>query len=261
MELRTLLFKQNDCYRAGQTITPRGVMLHSTGANNPWLKRYVGPDDGELGPNLYGNHWNRSGIKACAHAFVGKLANGSVAAYQTLPWDMRGWHCGRSGNSTHIGMEICEDGLTDSAYFEAVWQEAASLTAILCRQYGLNPLAPGVVISHREGHLLGIASNHGDIDHWLQKQGKTMDQFRQRVNEILKGEVDMREEELVRLIDGRIRAHQKAQRFTTLEDVPAWGRDTVRRLVASGVLLGDGEGLNLSYDLLRTLVILDRMQG
>ena len=36
-------------------MTPKGIMVHSTGAENPWLKRYVGPDDGLLGKNQYNN--------------------------------------------------------------------------------------------------------------------------------------------------------------------------------------------------------------
>lgn len=34
-------------------------MVHSTGANNPNLKRYAGSDDGLLGKNQYNNHWNQ----------------------------------------------------------------------------------------------------------------------------------------------------------------------------------------------------------
>ena len=57
-------------------------MVHSTGANNPNLCRYVAPNDGLLGqPSL--RHWNQSGTGACVHAFIGKLADGSIAAYQT----------------------------------------------------------------------------------------------------------------------------------------------------------------------------------
>ena len=32
---------KNDCYIIKQPITPVGVVLHSTGVNNPNLKRYV----------------------------------------------------------------------------------------------------------------------------------------------------------------------------------------------------------------------------
>ncbi|HQA15945.1 MAG TPA: amidase, partial [Candidatus Avimonas sp.] len=49
MNLKKLIFTSNDCYRAGKTIAPKGILVHSTGANNPNLKRYVGPDDGLLG--------------------------------------------------------------------------------------------------------------------------------------------------------------------------------------------------------------------
>ena len=94
MDLHKCLLTENDCYKAGRKIVPKGVMVHSTGANNPNLRRYVGPDDGLLGQNPNSNHWNMSGVGACVHAFIGRLADGSVATYQTLPWTARGWHCG-----------------------------------------------------------------------------------------------------------------------------------------------------------------------
>ena len=43
MNLHKLIFTENACYKAGRKITVTGIMVHSTGANNPWLKRYVGP--------------------------------------------------------------------------------------------------------------------------------------------------------------------------------------------------------------------------
>lgn len=49
----------------------------------------------------------------CVHTFIGKLKDGSIATYQTLPWNHRGWHAGGGANNTHIGFEICEDNLTD----------------------------------------------------------------------------------------------------------------------------------------------------
>ena len=90
MNLHQRILTYNDCYLKGQTIRPIGVMIHSTGANNPNLSRYVGPDDGLLGQNPNNNHWNMSGVGACVHAFIGRLADGSIASYQTLPWNWRG---------------------------------------------------------------------------------------------------------------------------------------------------------------------------
>ena len=191
MRLQQQYLTKNDCYRAGRTIRPQGVMVHSTGSNNPSVARYV-PGDDVIGRNQYGNDWDRPGVEKCAHAFVGRFADGSVGTVQTLPWNRRGWHCGRgkngSANDTHISFEICEDSLTDASYFEAVYQEAVELTTYLCKKYSLDPLADGVVICHREGYQRGIASNHKDVLHWFPKFGKTMDDFRADVARWMEGE-------------------------------------------------------------------------
>lgn len=163
-------------------------MVHSTGANNPNLKRYVGPDDGLLGKNEYNNHWNQDkpgGRQVCVHAFIGKLADGSIATYQTLPWNHRGWHAGGDANNTHIGFEICEDGLTDSSYFNAVYKEAVELCVYLCKLYGFSEKD---IICHSEGYKLGIASNHADVMHWFPKHGKSMNTFRTDVKKLLNTE-------------------------------------------------------------------------
>lgn len=202
MRLRKQLLTKNDCYKAGRTIQVQGVMVHSTGANNPWVSRYV-PGDAEIGYNTGGNHWNQTNaewkkkygkaLDKCVHAFVGKFADGEIGTVQTLPWTMKGWHSGPgskplSANSTHIGFEICEDGLNDPVYFQKVYQEAVELTAFLCKEYGLDPLADGVVICHQEGFRRGVACNHADVLHWFPKMGRTMNDFRADVAREMKGE-------------------------------------------------------------------------
>lgn len=192
MNLRKLIFTNCDSYKAGKKITPKGVMVHSTGANNPRLSRYVGPDDGMLGENKHNNHWNMPKVGASVHAFIGKLKDGSIATYQVLPFNYRAGHCSKgkngSGNNTHLAFEICEDDLKDAVYFEKVYQEAVEFTAYLCKEFNLDPMADGVVIDHREGHKRGIASNHGDVKHWFTKHGKSMDTFRADVKALLDGE-------------------------------------------------------------------------
>lgn len=185
MNLQKLILTNNACYKAGKTIIPQGIMVHSTGANNPNLKRYVGPDDGLLGESRYNNHWNQDkpdGRTVCVHAFIGKLADGSIATYQTLPWNHRGWHGGGSSNNTHIGFEICEDGLSDASYFNAVYKEATELCVYLCKLYDLTEKD---IIGHYEGHQMGIASNHADPSNWFPKHSKSMDTFRTDVGNLL----------------------------------------------------------------------------
>lgn len=243
MNLHTCILTKNDCYKAGKTLNVQGLMLHSTGAPNTKLSRYVGPDDGLLGANPYSNHWNQptpDGRQVCVHGFIGKLKEGSIATYQTLPWDMRGWHAGGSANNTHIGIEICEDNLTDGGYFSAVYQEAVELFAYLCKQFGLDPLKN--IICHAEGYKQGIASNHGDVLYWFSKHRKTMDDFRQDVKSYM--EHGQEDEEM---------------RYTYYEQMPDWAKPTVSKLVKKGYLKGEGGGvLNLTEDSLKLLVINDR---
>lgn len=202
MRIYTQLATRNDCYRRNQAELakspasrdsryaryyqgPRGVMVHSTGAENPNLRRYVQPDDGILGVNPNENDWNRPGLEVAVHAFIGLTQRGEVATYQILPWEYRAWHCGGDANDTHLSFEICEDSLGDRDYFEQTYKAATELTAELCRKFDLDPLAPGVVIDHAEGAALGIASNHADVDHWWSRFGTSMDDFRAGVARLL----------------------------------------------------------------------------
>lgn len=278
MTVRQQMAVQNDCYRRNQAEMgkapgdrdsryaryyrgPRGVMIHSTGANNPNLRRYVQPDDGILGVNPNNNDWNRPGLDVAVHAFIGLTQAGEVAAYQILPWEYRAWHCGGSGNDTHLSFEICEDDLEDEDYFEKTYQAAMELTAELCRKFGLDPLAPGVVIDHAEGADLGIASNHADVDHWWSRFGVSMDDFRAGVARLLQKEEEpsMTREEVTQMVKQDLGEDREARIFPRLADVPEWAAATVQKLMAQDALQGDGQALNLSYDFLRVMVALDRI--
>ena len=235
MRLHRALLTHNDCYLRSRTIRPQGVMVHSTGANNPWLRRYLAPDDGRLGEPSP-RHWNQSGVGACVHAMIGKAADGSVCAYQTLPWNMRGWHCGRSGNDTHISFEICEDSLTDKGYFRDTYQVAVELTAHLCQLYHLDPQADGVVLCHSEGYARGIASNHADVMHWWGKFGVSMDDFRRDVAEKMKGgERDLTEQEVRSIVREELAAAQSERDKLPPSD---WAKAGLEKAKAAGITDG-----------------------
>lgn len=251
MKLKTWFLTRNACYKAAVPMEPRGVMVHSTGVNNPELRRYVQPNDGKLGENPNGNHWNQlypDGKKVCVHAFIGKLADGTIATYQTLPWTYRGWHSGKGKKGSandmgYIGFEICEDGLVDRRYFQKVYREAVELTAYLCKTYGLDPQKDGVVLCHAEGHQRGIASNHADVLHWFPKHGKRMDDFRADVAaEMGKEELDMTIDEMIATMSDR-QAYQlleKANAHAATLSEPAWSRQEGhwQRAVEAGVVDG-----------------------
>lgn len=185
---------QSTCYRSTRTMTVKGVLWHSTGANNPNLKRYVQPSDDAadraamlamLGVNANGNDWNHIENKAGLNCWIGRLADGTVATVQTMPWYYRPWGCGSgtkgSCNTGWIQFEICEDGLTDGDYFEKVYREGCEITAYLCRLYGIDPHGTvrvnGVdiptVLCHQDSYKLGFGSNHGDVLHWFSRFGRS----------------------------------------------------------------------------------------
>lgn len=180
MEIVKSILTKNPCYKAGRKIKVQGLMLHSVGCPQPSAEAFV-------------RKWDSpDASRACVHAFI----DGNTGkVYQTLPWDHRAWHGGGSSNNTHIGVEMCEPACikyTGGASFSCgdkeaamavvrrTYQAAVELFAFLCREFGLNPLADGVIVSHKEGHTRGIASGHGDPDHlWKGLQsGYTMDGFR-----------------------------------------------------------------------------------
>lgn len=261
MKLYKQYLTRNDCYRTGAILKPKGIMVHSTGANNPNVSRYV-PGGDIIGRNVNENHWDQTNaewlarygtrLDKCVHAFVGRLADGSVGTVQTLPWDMRGWHAGdRDGNDAYIGFEICEDGLDDLDYLADVFREAAELCAMLCREFDLDPTEDGVILCHAEGHRRGIASNHADVEHWFSRFGITMDGFRKAVAGLVAEE------------------DTAPERFDTMAQVETflpWAVPTLRRMIDNGHIAGSGKkddngdpaDMDLSRDMIRLLVMLYR---
>ena len=178
-------FTKNACYKESNRLTPKGFMIHSTGANNPNLCRYI-DDPKNLGKNKYGNHWNQytpDGRWVCVHGFIGLDKNKDVKVYNTLPVNIQAWHCGGSANYSHIAYEICEDDLKDEKYFKTAMDTAMQVAAYYCRKYGWTAEK---VICHAEGYRKGMASNHGDIETWLKKHGKNMEWFRDGVRRYIK---------------------------------------------------------------------------
>ena len=200
------MMTQSTCYKGTNEMTPRGVLWHSTGANNPQLKRYVQPDDNAvdreemltlLGKNQYGNDWNHIYHRAGLNAWIGKLADGTVTSIQTMPWDFEPWGCGAgskgSCNDGWMQFEICEDNLTNESYFNAAYQEACELTAYYCKMFNLDPkgtvthngVKVPVILCHADSYKLGLGSNHGDVYNWFNKYGKTMDDVRNDVAKLM----------------------------------------------------------------------------
>lgn len=239
---------KNRCYQTATPLTPRGIMLHSIGVPQP--------NAAVMAQNF--NQYRPNGQSVCVHAFVQR--DGTV--YQVLPWTVQAWHCGGSANTTHIGVEMTEpasiaytgrgaewrdlDTAATETHIRGTYAAAVELFAQLCAQFGLDPLADGVIISHSEGRMRGVASAHADPEHLWKPFGLTMYEFRQDVYEAMHN-IEKEEEDMTR--------------YRTIEEVPTWARGTIKEMVDAGLIAGTGDGrLDLSDDMLRMLYIMWHMR-
>lgn len=178
MDIKVNILTNNDCYKAGKKITPKGILVHSVGCAQPNKEVFV-------------RSWNRPNLKVCVNAFVD-----DEGVVQTLPWDHRPWGCGSgskgSYNNSHIQFEICEpadvkykggtligyNADKNEEFFRKCYYNAVDLCVELCKKFGLTEQN---IVCHSEAYKLGYASNHSDVMHWFPKHGKSMDTLREDV--------------------------------------------------------------------------------
>ena len=251
---------QNPCYQANvnkqdsrytnfQKNGPSGGMLHSVGCAQPDASVFL-------------IAWNKpTYTKSCVHGVID--ANSGVA-YQTLPWNFRGWHCGGSANNTMVGIEMCESRYikyTSGARFEILDKEkaqadckrtydsAVQLFAMLAKMWNWNPLTD--IISHKEGGKLGVASGHVDPEHYWAGLGMpyTMDGFRMDVKHAMMEVVDMTIEELEQFVDEIIDRRfpgmwseqwQKQMESLNDNDAGEWSKDARDWAIREGIVNGVG---------------------
>lgn len=257
----------SSCYKGTTIGRPVGVLWHSTGADNPRLSRYVqpSPDDPNyntliklIGKNYSGNDWNNYPVQAGLNCWIGKLADGSIATVQTLPWNFRPWGCGSGRNGSCNGsrsvtnspfwlqFEICEDNLKNKQYFDAVYKEAVELTAYLCKLYNLDPMGTvtyndvkvPVILCHQDSYKLGLGSNHGDVYHWFKLYGKTMDDVRKDVYNLLHNseeDDDMTQEKFNEMMDKWLADQEAKEPGDWSKDARKWAED-------NKIIVGDEKG-------------------
>lgn len=227
---------QNPLYQQYVKIPVRKLVLHSVGCPQPSAAVFV-------------RQWQTA--RYFAHAVL--QADGTV--YQVAPWDCRLMHVG-AANAYSVGVEmtepdcirytsgatfVCSDRGRAAAQVEGTYRTAVELFAKLCDEFGLSPYND--IISHNEAGKMGIGTDHVDPEHlWKQLgMGYTMDGFRQDVYNALHSDED---------------GEENMMKYNSIDEIPAWARDAVRKLIDAGALAGEGDGkLNLSYEMLRGIVI------
>ena len=74
------------------------------------------------------------------------------------------------------------------------------------------------------------------------------------------GRLDLSLDMIRGMVIGKRYADARSPRYATIDDVPAWAREETQRLIDRGALAGTGGGkLDLSLDMLRTMIVCQRM--
>ena len=173
-----------------------------------------------------GIYFQRNEVGASAHWFVDE-----TTAVASVPEQFIAWHCGGANyvhpecrNSNSIGVELCSRRDVDGEYYflpETV-DNAVELIRELMEKYDVPPER---VIRHYDvtGKICPAPFVGVGTEDWKE----------------FKEEIAMK-------------------RYKHPEELPAWARNTIQKLLDKGFLQGNGVGLDLSYDMVRMLVILDR---
>lgn len=177
-------------------------------------------------------------------------------------------HAGRPANDRYIGFEMCEpkqivynqnhtkiidctDFNAAYAYVKKVYVNAVELFASLCKFHGKDPLGKNVILSHKEGHDIGIATNHGDPNQiWSYfDKSLTMDRFRADVSKKMQQMIeDEKKQEALDKLEDEIMATfveqmEKALNMTGSGDKPSpWAKNATEKAKEYGFFSGNGKG-------------------
>ena len=189
---------------------------------------------------------------ASAHYFVDE-----TGVWQCVEDNNVAWHCGASSykhpycrNNNSIGVELCSRKSGNYYFMNKTVDNAVELVKMLMDKYNV-PIEN--VIRHYD--VTGKICPEPFV-----RDIKAWQDFKERL------EVDDMTKEEVKEIATKVAndmiydyvTSQKETVYNTIAEVPQWGKATVNKLISRGLLKGNEKGLDLSYTLLRLLVINDR---
>lgn len=177
-------------------------------------------------------------VEASAHYFVDENN-----IYSSVPVSDTAYHCGggrqsRTGgkmygkctNANSIGIEMCLLDKSGNVKHQTILNTVL-LTTLLMKEHNI---PSENVIRHWDvtGKICPAPFVGDDNAYWQD--------FKNRINN--KGDEEMANETI----------------YNHIDEVPEFARPTIQKLCDKGYLKGEESGLNLKYDMLRLLVILDR---
>lgn len=151
----------NRRYKAAQTFSPKGVVLHSIGCPQP-------------SADVLWNYWQNDSSAYVVHYMVDDRK-----ILHCMPDNYKCWHVGSPGNSKWLGIEMGEpsqikytngatftvsDLAAAQSYAKAAYKNAVWLIAQLCKKYGWNPNT--AIYTHHEVTAKKLSNtDHVDPEH------------------------------------------------------------------------------------------------
>ncbi len=219
-------------------------------SNIKWLVIHYTANNGDTDTGN-GNYFKNNEVGAGAHYFVDE-----DSCTQSVPDNYIAFHCQTPGmplkcgcrNNNSIGIEMCSD-IVNGKYVitKQTKLNAVILTKWLMKKYNI---PASRVIRHWD--VCGKECPKP----WIGNNNSEWNDFKNKLEEN-----DMTEEQVKKIATqvANDMVYKYADKiYNKIEEVPDWGRATVKKLMDKGILVGSEKGLDLSYTLLRLLVINDR---
>ena len=273
----------NKCYQAAIPLHPQGIMLHSIGCPQP---------NAAVMARSY-NQYQPNGRSVCVHGFIQRdgtyygiemtepasiAYTGYGAEWRDLDPDATEAHVrGTYAAAVELFAQLCtqyaldplEDGVIIS-HAEGAARGIASAHADpthLWRAFGLTmdgfradvaaKMAAGN--TDEEDDNMVRYDSIDDVPGWAQDTVRAlMDAGALQGDD--QGRLDLSLDMIRGMVIGKRYADARSPRYATIDDVPGWAREETQRLIDRGVLAGTiGGKLDLSLDMLRTMIVCQRM--
>lgn len=287
----------NKCYQIGAPLTPRGIMLHSVGTPQPsadvFARSFNQYQPGgqsvcvhaflEAGGAVYQTlpwtvqAWHCGGSANSTHIGIEMTEPAAAMSYAEAAEQITGTYRAAVALFAQLcgvyGLDPLADGVI-IGHAEGHRRGVASNHAdpeLLWNAYGMGYTMDGF----RQDVYAEMHKNTNEEDDESMIRYSTINDVpswaRSTIKEMMDegliagtggGKLDLSDDMLRMLY---IMWHMRDTRYGRIvdgkvEDVPAWAQDTVQKLADDGVLAGVGGGkLDLSLDMLRTMIVCQRM--
>ena len=285
---------KNKCYRMATPLTPQGIMLHSIGVPQPnaavmaqnfnqyrpngqsvCVHAFV-QRDGKVyqtlpwtvqawhcGGSANGTHIGIEMTEPSEGMYYAEAAEQIAGTYHTAV-ELFAALC------KQYGLDPVQDGVI-IGHAEGHRRGVASNHAdpeLLWRQYGMGYTMDGFRADvaatmdkndNEEDDSMVRYDSIDDVPGWAQDTVRAlMDAGALQGDD--QGRLDLSLDMIRGMVIGKRYADARSPRYATIDDVPGWAREETQRLIDRGALAGTGGGkLDLSLDMLRTMIVCQRM--